>query len=457
MVHTIKSCIICFGEEKMSFTSKKILNVKKKSENFWTWCKENPFKITLLLIVIIISLILKIHEINVGAGDEFAGSDAWSYNNNAIEVLNGKGSISTYFNPLETLYLIPVYFVFGQNIFIAKFIQVLLSLLIPLFLFYVTKKYFGETAGYIAALLALVHPFIIYYSAHLWSEFWIIFLLSLLLYLFVQEQNRESIRKDKLFFIGIIGGVGALAKIWFLPLALMAGLFALFFKSKKLLKLTLSSIVGLGLILAGIAVILIPWSIYATNTTGYFVFINTNSQTNLIIGNNPDGEIAYTSRPYYLDEYINSMTFKGENCGSVINASTGTQKEMIRKKCAGKYATNYIITHPGKFIVKMTKFTFNYWAFPNLEYFQRYVRSPNTLLVSLWILWGFALIGIFVSLQKFKDFLFLYLAILGIWFVHGLTFYLARYKAGLAPIVIILSASGIYSLGYLVFSKKSKI
>ncbi|MFA6073325.1 MAG: glycosyltransferase family 39 protein [Candidatus Woesearchaeota archaeon] len=417
-----------------------------------TWIIENPFKAFLFLVLIILSLFLKIHEISAGAGDEFPGSDAWGYNNNAAEFLNGDKPISSYFNPLETLYLIPVYSIFGQSLFMAKFIQILLSFLIPFFLYYVTKKYFGESAGYIAASLALIHPFIIYYSAHLWAEFWIIFFLSLLLFLFVKELEHNKIRVWKLMLIGVVGAIGALAKIWFLPLAFLICFFILLPKFKKNSKFFIDCMKSVGLILVGILIVIVPWSIYASQTTGYFVFINTNSKTNLFIGNNPEGEIAYTSKPYNFD-YTHNINLKEGNCGELLNQTKGIQNDFYFKKCAGKYTVNYIITNPGKFTSKMIQFTFKFWAFPNLEYFQRYIRSPSLLKVALWILWSFALIGLLISLQKYKDFLIFYLTILGIWFVHGISFYLARYKAGLAPIVIIFAAGGIYTLWLFLFSK----
>ncbi|MGV8163176.1 MAG: glycosyltransferase family 39 protein [Candidatus Nanoarchaeia archaeon] len=426
-------------------------NIKKIT----SWMNQN-IGITLILVMLIVfSLVLKINEANVGAGDEFPGSDAWGYHNNAIEFLKGEKPISSYFNPLETLYLIPIYAIFGPNLFIAKFIQILFSFLIPFFLYFVTKRYFGKTAGFIAAALSLVHPFILYYSAHLWSEFWIIFFFSLLLYLFVLEQEQEKLRIGRIILLGVVGGIGALAKIWFLPLAFLAVFFIVFQKQKKLKIIMLECAKHFGLVVLGMLIIIIPWSIYASHHADYFVLINTNSKTNLYIGNNPDGEVAYTSKPYTF-EYSSSVDLQEGNCGYLLNSTTGSKNDYYFKKCAGKYAVNYIFEHPGKFIAKMTKFTFNYWAFPNLEYFQRYIRSPKTLLFTLWVFWALALIGIFASIQKSKDFLFFYLAILGIWFVHGLTFYLARYKSGLTPMVILFAAGGIYTLWYLLFSKKAK-
>jgi 4-amino-4-deoxy-L-arabinose transferase-like glycosyltransferase len=424
--------------------------------------KRHPWRTAILVLVIILSLVLKLSELKTGVQHEFQGSDPYASNQNAIDVLNGNAKINTYLNPFVTLYLMLIYSIFGLgNVWIAKFIQVLASFAIPFFLYYFTRKYFGDMAGYIAALLSLLHPSIIFYSAHLWSEFWIIFFFCAMLYLFTRALENKEHAYQYAFAIGIFAGIASLGKIWMalVGATLILSIIFLEFDRKKLKAFFINMLMVGGLALLGIVIILVPWIIYASHINGFFVMVNINSQTNLYIGNNPEGEIAYTSRPYNYD-YIYPLNIKYGNCGDIMKNTSGTVTtpvfEHSVRLCAGKYATAYILGHPGKFISKMTTFTFKYWLFPNLEFYQRYIKTPKLLKVTLWAFWILGLVGLLVSLSKFRTFIPLYVILLVIWFFSGMAFYLARYKAGMSPIAVFFAAGGLYTIGYFLFDGKGK-
>lgn len=442
---------------------KKVFDSGKKAYNsVLQSAKNHPWRTFLLIVVICVSFVLKMNELNNGTMHEFPGSDPYASHQNAVEVLNGEKPINTYLNPFVTVYLVVVYFFFGESMWIAKFIQILASFIIPFFVYYFVKKYFGDTAGFIGALLSLIHPFIIFYSAHLWSEFWIIFMFFALLYVFVKSlESRKGILKNA-FIIGLITSVASMGKIW---MGLIGGILTLFilihyYEKNNFMKFVFDFLKIGGLALLGIVIILVPWIIYASSSAGFFVFINMNSQTNLYIGNNPEGEIAFTSRPYYGYEYTYSTNVKDGNCGDLLKNTSGTVTttlyEKSIRKCAGKYASNYILDNPGKFISKMKTFTFKYWLFPNLEFYQRYIKTPKLLIFTLWTFWVLALIGFLVSLSKFRMFLPYYIILFVIWFFSGMAFYLARYKVGLVPIVLLFASGGIYTIGYFLSHSGSK-
>ncbi len=412
----------------------------------------HPIKAAIIFLLIILSFYLKVHEINTGSGDEFYGSDAYSYNDNVVKFIDTGAPISAHVNPLEMLFMIPVYFLFGKSLFAAKFIQILFSFLISFFLYKVGKKYFGETGGFLAAALALIHPSIIYYSAHTWTEFWLIFCTSLIMYLYVVAIDNHGMRKKACFFIGLIGAIGAMSKLWILP---AAGIFFLLLilknaEIKNFLKKEVWKPILIGTILffVGVLIIIAPWDIYASNQLKYPVyFINSNSASNLYIGNNPDGEVAYTSKPYNFD-YAKEIIINEGDCKTLLADPKSERYDYFFQKCTGKYAVHYILSNPGKFISKMWTFTFDYWLFPNLEFYQRMIRSPRLLIDTLWMFWILASIGLLASLQRWKQFIPYYFAILIAWFYFGLSFYLARYKGGLAPLEILFAAGGLATLHY---------
>ena len=408
-----------------------------------SYVKSNHVKSLVLLLFICLSLYLKISEANVGLDDEFPGSDPWAYDINAKQFLKGEAPINPLFNPLETIYLSIVYFFFGPNHMIARYIQIIFSFLIALFLYNFTKRFFGETAGYLAALMSLVHPWIVFYSAHLWTEFWLIFLLSLMLYWYALLVKRKSSWKNWLFF-GVVSAIASLSKAWALAFPAVLITFMIYYENNKkinfvfLKRWLIASIVCV----AGAAIIIAPWSIYATKTQGYPVLINANSGLNFYLGNNPKPMIWMTSD--YNWEYLYSVDLPEGNCGELLNKSAGTNFEVYyRNKCGSKYSTNYILHNPSKFISKIWKFTWGYWLFPNLQAFQRLIKAPTSLLIQQWFFWIFMVIGIIISIKKWKVFLPFYLLALIIWFSFAITVYLARYKAGVTPLEILFAAGGL--------------
>jgi hypothetical protein len=114
-------------------------------------------------------------------------------------------------------------------------------------------------------------------------------------------------------------------------------------------------------------------------------------------------------------------------------------------KCLGKYTKNYIAENPGRFVKKLYLFTTEYWLYPNLEWYQRNVRTPHLRLFVMWALFVLAMIGFLVSLQKFKGFFPFYLVILGIWFSFAITVFLGRYKSSVAPFTVLFAAGGLYT------------
>jgi 4-amino-4-deoxy-L-arabinose transferase-like glycosyltransferase len=426
-------------EEKITERMKSFINIIKK----------HPIKTAILILFIILSLYLKISEANIGLNDEFVGSDAWGYNLNAIDFLNGKATISSYFNPLETIYLVGVYAIFGPDHYIGRIIQIIASLLIAYFLFYPTKKFFGETAAFIACLLALVHPYIVYYSAHLWTEFWMIFAFSWAIYLTAKSIDNET--KSKYIYIGILSGIAALSKIPGLMFGFVLVLFLIFYHNNKKIdiKIFKRGIMPLGLFIVGASIILIPWCIYTSLDYGHPIFINSNSGLNLYLGNNPEGTLWMTS--VYKWDYVYDTNTSDGNCGEIYRKGTAanlTKKELNdfvykQNKCTTKYAINYILNNPDKTINKMYQFSMQYWLFPNLEAFQRLIKNPKSLLAQLWFFWIFTLIGVIVSIQKWKNFIPFYLIYLIAWFFFGITVYLARYKAPTTPLDIIFAAGGL--------------
>jgi hypothetical protein len=157
----------------------------------------------------------------------------------------------------------------------------------------------------------------------------------------------------------------------------------------------------------------------------------------------------------YDISYAESTVIDEGLCKNLLANETHKLRLYYLSECLGKYAKNYIYENPGKFMKKLYLFTVDYWLFPNLEWYQRNIRTPQLRLGVLWFFFVFSVIGFLISLQKFKEFIPFYLIILGIWFSYAITVFLGRYKSSVAPFNIIFAAAGIYGLWYII-SKNNK-
>ncbi len=111
------------------------------------------------------------------------------------------------------IFSIPMYFFFGNSLFVLCQFQIFSSLAILVSMYYLSRRYFGETIANIASLLFVSFPLNI--QSHLIYPLYYLFdnilytLLAFLIFLKVMEYNREG-KKPFLYlvFLGIVSGIG---------------------------------------------------------------------------------------------------------------------------------------------------------------------------------------------------------------------------------------------------------
>jgi len=131
--------------------------------------------------------------------------------------------------PGYPVFLALLYFVFGHNVQVVIFIQVLLSVLSVYLLYLLAKIFLREISALFCALLAAIYPMFIYYNLFLYSENLAIFTCLLFLYtLFI------GLKENNKFYIVISGFsfvIFMLTKPLFAPLLLL--IFGLLFLYRK--------------------------------------------------------------------------------------------------------------------------------------------------------------------------------------------------------------------------------
>ncbi len=122
-------------------------------------------------------------------------------------------------SPGYTLYLAAVYKLFGVKPAIALFLQIVLSGLIPLFLYMNAELLFSKRVARIASVLSIVEPVSIIYANLLLSETLFVVFLLLSTYFFIKSMKNKN--TTALFVSAIMTGIGAYFRpvILYLPLA----------------------------------------------------------------------------------------------------------------------------------------------------------------------------------------------------------------------------------------------
>ena len=112
--------------------------------------------------------------------------------------------------PGYIVFLYLIYKIFGHNVQIAYFIQILLFSLSCIFVFFITKKIFNEQIAKYAAILTAICPTLANYAVYLYSESFFIFLLTFSIFALIYAKNSRSLYWYA--FSGLLLGMVVLCK-----------------------------------------------------------------------------------------------------------------------------------------------------------------------------------------------------------------------------------------------------
>lgn len=222
--------------------------------------------------------------------------DGQTYDDWAQEIAKGHwiGDKVFWQAPLYPYFLGIIYWIFGHSLFLVRFIQILLGSLNCLLLYKITRTAFNSKVALISFLIAAFYGPFLFFDSEILNPVLII-LINLVLILVLFSFSRIP-KRNKLFWAGIILGLSSITHgliIVFLPfifLWIVSVLRKADFPKGRILKYTLSLLVGFLLIIAITAV--------RNQLVGKdLVWISSNSGINFYIGNNPDYDKNTSIRP----------------------------------------------------------------------------------------------------------------------------------------------------------------
>lgn len=260
--------------------------------------------------------------------------DELDYDNLAWNIAKGAGYINTERiwaghlaarPPGYPLFLAAVYFLFGHSIMTVRFMQAVISSLLIVLIYIIGKEVFSERVARVAAILATIYPFFIYYAGSLQSELLCSFYLALAV-LYGSRFLKSPILKNAVLF-GIFIGLTGLTR----PVFILYGSFIIFaliankdFNLRKALKLWL-------LVLAVVAVTFLPWVIRNYLRLGAF-----------IPGTTLAGEVLYVSAHPTADGSPGPNLYDEE----LVKIRQQIKGEVSQDRYFHRKAVSFIIDNP---------------------------------------------------------------------------------------------------------------
>jgi len=389
--------------------------------------------------------------------------DGQTYDDWAQEIAKGHwiGDKVFWQAPLYPYFLGIIYSIFGHDLFLARFIQILLGSINCLLLYRITKMVFHSRIAWIAFFIASFYGPFLFFDAELLNPVLIILLnLGLILVLF---SFSRSLKSTQLFLAGIILGLSSITHglmVVFLPFVLLWTILLLFrkkFSRGKILKYSLSLLIGFLLIISITAV----RNLLAGKD---FVWISSNSGINFFIGNNPDYDHTTAIRPGIEWEGLIQRPLQH-----------GFVKPSERSDYFWRESFSYIIHQPfsylellsKKFLLIMDGFEIkrnqDMYLFRNYSFISRLLLWKWVLHFPLGLVLPLSFVGIIIFLKDRsraeasdpKPLLVLYFALSQI--LALLFFFICdRYRIPLVPFLIIFAGFAVYRLYRMIKSKQSR-
>ena len=306
--------------------------------------------------------------------------DFLKYHLGAVSLAQGNGyklfGNYTAFEPIGLgAWLAGLYRVFGVDYFVPKVANVVLGTISVGLIYLQGRRFFGPSAGLLAAVLLAFSPRNIIYTSVISTE--VLFTFLFLLALWVLTVRRES--AGLYLLVGVLGAALAFVK----PNLLVFPVLVFMVRGAMGLRTTgqwkasaVRSMKKAGLVALVMAVVIAPWTLRNYRVFGKFIPISTNGGITLFLNNNDYATGAWQD-PFVLpDSPIAGMR----------NPETGFWDEIKVDEIAGAAARQWIRENPGTFFrMGFTKNALVYRHARDVQFAIDYTSSGGPLTNRGWI------------------------------------------------------------------------
>lgn len=360
-------------------------------------------------------------------------SDSFLYDAFAQSITNGKGyafpsgNLTVYWPVGTSAIYAVIYTLFGISTTPIVIFNVVIGVSIAWLTYALAERYFDKNIAILAALFVAIWPALIQFTTILASELIFIFLILLALYIWGNKKIPSVIRA--VFWGAVICGATfvrptALLFVLILPILDWIG--------KSTVRESLTALCAAAITAS---LLFTPWVYRNYQHFGQFVLVSANGGANLWMGNHEGSTGGYTALPEleFKDEVDRDKYFKKE----AIEFITQHPVEYIKlafKRAILTYksetigvvwnsALDKMLSNTGLFVTKLVSTL--YW----------------------WLMFGLAIIGVFIILRKREMSLFnVLLVTLGYFFIFPiLTVAQDRYHMPINPFLAMFAAYAVYS------------
>lgn len=365
-------------------------------------------------------------------------SDAWSYDNWALEILEDGPVRHTAFyqSPLYPYLLAAFYKVFGHQPTAVLWLQALADSFTCLLIMRIGARCFGEKEGFIAGLLAALYRPFIFSAAIPGKE--TLAVLGAAAFTLLALRAGESGRKRDYFYCGLAGGAAALLRSNFLLLPPALLLWASFrLKGRRLIRTAVLPL------LLGTVLPLAPATLHNLAASGDPVLINYNGGFTFYLGNNPEA----TGAGIYPEGFSSFPPLEESQPAVIAAAAEGRALKPSEVSAFWlKKGLGFIADNPGRWLgLTAAKFFFfwNRYEIPD-NYDLQFITDKFDTVLS-WPLISFALAGCLgaagLFLCRMKEPSGLLLSLLAAYLLSLLPFWITdRYR--LPALVMLLPLAG---------------
>jgi 4-amino-4-deoxy-L-arabinose transferase-like glycosyltransferase len=265
------------------------------SSKVW-WDKRTPIILLTIFAFALIARLIFLDQISDSPSFLTPVIDSATYHKHA-RMLADRGEFSEKFfwqGFFYPFFLAGMYKLFGTSIYWAKLIQLLLGSALSAMVFLLGQKIFDRKTGIIAGIItALYGPLILFETrllATCWASIWAI----LLVILFIRTNETKGIKT--LFALGLCGGLSIITRATFILFFVAGAAWLVVIFSKASLPWA-DMVKRVGVIVAGMLLVLVPVSSISLSITGNFSPLPQSGPLNLYIGNNPDTDRTLMIRP----------------------------------------------------------------------------------------------------------------------------------------------------------------
>ncbi len=370
--------------------------------------------------------------------------DEKNYHSIGMSIKNGQGFEST-FNPYSTTRWAPlqgyilagIYSISGESPQTARFIQILLSLVLCYLIFWIGCNCFNYSVGLISLFIFTFHPIFIFTANLIYPESNFTLLLAVIFVFFLLGTRTQ--KTGYFLLTGVFWGLAILHK----PVAIfIAPVFpvVLFFDSKYNIMKSVYYYALTGII----AVLVIsPWIFHNYQKYDKIYFITTEGAHSLISGNNP----YFTMEDRKKSELPDEMLAKFDSLSEEEKVEQYTNESI-----------NFILTQPHIFLKNYSLRFINFWRFyPDTISKNKFTTRRNTIISALFygMLIPLSFLGMIIGLKKWKQNILFYGFVLSFAFGYSLFLTTIRYRLPVEPYMVIFAALGIQFLIGKIFKDRS--